>query len=295
MEKKQKEEKKVEGEEVVLTEKDKKEVLVVEKIIDNRELAHADAFGKLNRGQIELIKRTYAKGATDDELNLFITVCHGLQLSPFSKQVYLVPRWDSKTGKEVKQIQVGIDGFRATAEKTGKYAGNDDPIFEGEREIVLVNEKTKTKSSILVPNKATITVWKVVEGLKCGFTASARWEEYYPGAKNGFQWHSKPYLMLGKCAEALALRKGFPALLSGIYTPEELDSGKSEMDGQEKQESALKVVKQVINKASAMELAELKTRIDGSLKYTPEQKSEISRLIAIRLVELEPKEKDVQA
>src|SRR3990167_2311096 len=99
-----------------LTAKDQKEVRIIERVIENREIAPADAFGKLSRPQIELIKRTVARNASDDELRLFIQVCKGANLNPFLKQVFLVPRWDSAAGREVRAIQVSIDGFRAIAE-----------------------------------------------------------------------------------------------------------------------------------------------------------------------------------
>ena len=180
---------------------------IIERVIENREIAPSDAFGKLSRPQVELIKRTVAKGATDDELKMFIQVCKGTQLNPFLKQVHFVKRWNSSEGREVGAIQVGIDGFRSIAESSGAYAGNSDPIYEGEKEI---NIGGKDLRKVTVPLKATVSVFKMVNGQHCEFVATARWEEYYPGPKMGFQWHIRPFLMLGKCAEALALRKAFP-------------------------------------------------------------------------------------
>jgi len=173
----------------------------------------------LDRGKVELLKRTIAKGATDDELLMFINVCKGLGLSPFLRHVHLVKRWDSRLGIEVAAVQVGIDGFRSVAESTEAYAGNDDPIFKGEK----VLSQGPGKEPIKVPNEAFVVVRKIVQGNIYDFTATARWDEYYPGDKIGFMWRSKPYVMLGKCAEALALRKAFPKVLGGVYVPEELE------------------------------------------------------------------------
>lgn len=161
------------------------------------------------REQVDLIKRTVAKDTTDDELALFLYQAKRTGLDPLAGQVHCVKR-NTKDGPKMS-IQTAIDGYRLIADRTGKYAGNDDPVFDDEAN----------------PRKATTTVYKVVEGMRVGFTASARWEQYYPGDAQGFMWKKMPHLMLGKCAEALALRKAFPAELSGVYTHEEMAQAES--------------------------------------------------------------------
>lgn len=163
--------------------------------------------------QVELIKRLYGGGATNDEFAVFLHQCKRTGLDPMARQIYLVRRWDSKNNRNNMTVQVGIDGFRLVADRTGCYAGNDDPVYDDESN----------------PRRATVTVYKIVGGLRCPFTATARWDQYYPGDKQGFMWKKMPHLMLGKCAEALALRKAFPAELSGLYTDDEMaQAGDSE-------------------------------------------------------------------
>jgi len=160
---------------------------------------------EFTRDQVELVKRTVAKGTTDDELALFLYTCKRTGLDPLAKQIHCVKR-NGKNGPQATH-QVSIDGYRMIADRTGKYAGNDDPIYKEGKEH---------------PDSASVTVYKIVQGQKVGFTATARWAEYFPGEAQGFMWKKMPYLMLGKCAESLALRKAFPSELSGVYTDDEM-------------------------------------------------------------------------
>lgn len=151
------------------------------------------------------------KPRNDEDLYYFMYVAKRTGLDPMIKQIYPVYRWDTRVGAEKMTIQVGIDGMRLVAERTGKYAGSDDAIFDAE-------DQTH-------PNKATVTVKKIMNGAVIETTASARWTEYAQTTKDGKLmglWAKMPYLMLAKCAEALALRKAFPNELSGIYTTEEM-------------------------------------------------------------------------
>ena len=172
--------------------------------------------------QVELITRTVAKGANMDELGLFFNVAKRAGLDPFMKQIHLIPRSVKQGDKyvTVRSVQVGVDGYLSIAERTKQLAGIDDAIFDDGYHY----EPGKEPKN---PSKASVTVFRLVKGDRVPFTASARWKEYYPGAKMGFMWDKMPYGQLAKCALALALRKAFPSDLSGIYTNEEMEQAGS--------------------------------------------------------------------
>lgn len=160
--------------------------------------------------RLKLIRDKFANGAPQHEFELFIEVCRTLNLDPLQRQVYLIPRnakqRDGSWGK-TWTIQTSIDGYRAIADRTGAYAGSDDAIF--------------TEGKDGKPATATVTVWKFVQGTRCPFTATARWAEYVQ--EQSPMWGKMPHTLLAKCAESLALRKAFPAQLSGVYTDSEME------------------------------------------------------------------------
>jgi phage recombination protein Bet len=169
--------------------------------------------------QIALIKKTICVGATDDELSLFLYVCHHTGLDPLVKQIHAVKRGKGEYAKMT--IQTSIDGFRMIAERTGKYAPGRESTF-------LYDDNKKLISATSYIKKMT------ADGTWHDISANALYEEYvvcYNGKPNDF-WQRMPHVMLAKCAEALALRKAFPAELSKIYVEEEM----MQADNQKKKE-----------------------------------------------------------
>lgn len=164
-----------------------------------------------------------ANAPAGDQL-VFLHYAQRTGLDPFARQIYMIGRkeWDPKTRTESYKytIQAGIDGLRVIAERSERYEGRTPVSWCGEdgvwRDVWLDKNRPPTAARVGVHKK----------GFREPLVSVAVFAEY-AGTKKGGEltkmWATKGSHMIGKVAEALALRAAFPQDLAGVYIPEEMD------------------------------------------------------------------------
>ena len=186
-----------------------------------------------SKEQVQLIKNTVARGATNDELALFLHYCGNSGLDPLRKQAHFVKR-KSKCqecyGKGCKECDrgyikvatfiAGIDGLHARAEKFSDYEGimsgtvRSGDEFEFNAAGGTVTHKFGTKRGEILGAWATVSRHKHMP-----LTVYIDAAEYPAG--DSYLHKTKRGTMMEKTARSQALRRSFPEPFSAVYSPEE--------------------------------------------------------------------------
>lgn len=204
---------------------------------------------------LSLVQKTAFKDCNQVEFDEAVAVARELNLSPLRKQIYAFVFSRENAKKRNMVLVVSIDGARAIAARHKNYRpDNRKPRFE-------TDDALKGPANPLGIVSAEVSAFSFVQGEWHEIVGIAYWGEAAPiksepeeftmqetgqkwpdgnakmrkVAKPGSPiiekldpdkdgWRKMPHLMLAKCAEMQALRKGWPEDLSRVYADEETHS-----------------------------------------------------------------------
>lgn len=196
----------------------------------------------LTPAQLRLVKDTLAKDCNAEEFNLFMEAARSYGLDPFRKQI--LPMVFGKNAKDQTKRRLSIivarDGLRVIAQRCRNYRPASEKA-EWEIDPALIgplNPKGLVSCTVYLWQQDAQGTWFKVKG-------EAEWDEFAPIADEWAEgedgkrrpsgrktldtsgnWAKMPKVMLEKCAEAQALRAGWPEQFGGLYAEEEMDRAK---------------------------------------------------------------------
>ena len=189
------------------------------------------------REEIDTIKRTVAKGATDDELRMFLHLASSYGLDPFARDVWFIK---DKSGNPI--IMTSRDGYIKIANSHAAYDGIEaDVVYQGDKFRKIKDGvehiyETKNRGN---PVGAYAMVYR--KDRSRPIYVYAPMSNYY---RNSPVWRQYPHAMILKVAEAQALKRAFS--ISGLVTREELDE-EPDVQPKTQKQTAQAITAEVIN------------------------------------------------
>ena len=180
--------------------------------MENRELATISTAPKWDARQVETIKKTVAVGASNEELDMFLSLASAYDLNPFLKEI-----WCIKMGGRAI-ITTSRDGYLRIANRDQHFRGLvSDAVYANDR---FAKTKDGVEHSYSSGDRGQIVgayalVYRDDRNYPTYFFAPFR--DYY---KRGGTWDQYPHAMILKVAEAMALKRAFS--ISGLVTQEEI-------------------------------------------------------------------------
>lgn len=204
---------------------------------------------------LDVLRNSICKGFSNEEFSYAAEVCRSLGLNPVKKEI-----WFIKIGTGI-QTMTGINGYFTIA--------NNHPMYNGMEEDVVVSEKDGS------PVYAWCKVYR--KDRQYPQTSKVYFKEYFDPSK--LLWKSKPFTMLLKVAESVALRKAFPQELNGTYTEEEMPGEYSKVPSATKTNPMLTVGHEIKVENGSAEVIQVTPKAEAEvIAVTTSPKPQASRI-----------------
>lgn len=169
-----------------------------------------------------MVEAIFPNAQSVDSVILALSYCRARKLDPFKRNVHIVPIWNRDLKRMVDTIWPGIGELRTTAFRTGEYAGRDAAVFGPD-----LTQKVGSME-VTFPEWAQVTVYRMVKGNRVAFAGPrVYWLETYATRSRdddspNEMWANRTRGQIEKCAEAAALRAGFPEEVGSDHIADEV-------------------------------------------------------------------------
>lgn len=209
---------------------------------------------RADKGRLSLFQKTVGKDLTPTEINEAVDWCEVYNANPFTRDIYFFV-FDAKDHEKRRLAPVlSIGMYRKIASRAGDYRPDENPP------VFTYDESLQGPANPRGIVDCTVTAYKYSHGGWHPIRERVRWDERAPLVTETWEgprgqrrkvtlvapildpakknWHTMPETMLAKCAEAAAIRKGWPEETSGSYADGELDGATIELSASEIVEQA---------------------------------------------------------
>lgn len=166
-----------------------------------------------------ILRETRYAHFSDAQFDLLVAFCERHKLDPWGEHVVLSSRPSGNRNEIVPLIT--LQALRCIAFRTGLHRGTLGPLWcgrDGEWMDVWVRDEPPFAARVgVIRGDSKEPIWGVAKWDEC-----AQYDEAEHGLVLSAFWERMPSHMLGKTAEANALRRAFPEQLSGLYMPSEI-------------------------------------------------------------------------
>jgi phage recombination protein Bet len=201
--------------------------------------AIGERFGIERSAWRALVEAVFPSAKTTEGVILALSYCKARKLDVFKRVVHIVPIWQKgekgQKGHYVETVWPGIGETRATAFRTGNYAGCDDtkygPDVERTWTVTSDDQSDNPQTRVVTltfPEWAQVTVYRFHGEVRYAIPGPrAYWLETYAKESRwsdipNEMWMRRPRGQIEKCADAGALRRAFPEELGDEPTADEM-------------------------------------------------------------------------